>query len=182
MVEQVCTENPARGMFVRAGQARSLLSQREKAPPYGITSVTISRLLVAIDTHLAADEAAVVARMVPWRTVIASDVADAFTRPWAISFGVSGMLAEPALAVVPLVVRLLGGRTSEAVLGVVCIRPPAPGKSWQSSHGGCERHHKQSRHHNDPNASQGLPPPHLSMGGWTGQPPPSCRTIVVKIT
>jgi hypothetical protein len=70
--------------------------------------------LGAIDTHLAADEAAVVARMVPFRTVIASDVADALTR--LLLRG--GMPAEPALAVVLLVLRLLGGRTSEAARGL----------------------------------------------------------------
>ena len=60
MVEQVCTENPARGLSLAGRGELGAFSLREKAPPYGITSFTLSRLFLAIVTHLLGDSAAVV--------------------------------------------------------------------------------------------------------------------------
>jgi hypothetical protein len=107
----VYRKNPAQGLSLAGRGKLGVFSLREKTPPYGITSFTLSRLLGAIHIHLPGDEAGVVARMVPWRIVIASDVADALTR--LLLRG--GMLAEPAVR------RHLGGRTSEAVFRVICI-------------------------------------------------------------
>src|SRR3712207_507587 len=152
-------------------------SLRKEAPPYGITSFTLSRPVAAIATHRRELFAAVCAHAPVRIRLVSGDVADALTLLplYAILIGVPGMLAEPAV-----VRRYLGSRSSEAVR--VTWLAFLLGKSGQSSHHGCERHHKQSRHHNDTNAYQGSPPPLYGCGGWSGQPPPSCRTIVVKIT
>src|SRR5688500_16811448 len=124
--------------------------------------LTLSRLSAARGrTHLFADQAAVAARMVPLSSIVASDVADAVTRPWAISLGVPGMLAEPATAV-----RLVGGRISEAIrivwLALILFLATIAALTLTSrlvgqSGAACERQHEQNRQHNNTNASQGVP-------------------------
>jgi len=114
----VCTENPARGLSLTGRGEPGAFSLREEAPPYGITSFTLSRPFAAIATHRLELCAAVFAHAL---FVVFGDVADALTLPplFAISIGVAGMLAEPALTLISLLAvldRYLGSRSSEAVI------------------------------------------------------------------
>jgi len=102
-----------------------------------------------------ADEAAMVARVVPLSPIVASDVADALTR----LFLRGGMRAN-----IVVVARLLGDNRSKAVRVVWLARLLCLVGAWLTlairgggqSGAACERQHKQGQHHYNTNAPQGL--------------------------
>jgi hypothetical protein len=139
---------------------------------YGITLAWASRItgaignVVGVGSNLvvqSADEAAVVARVVPCLRVIASDAAHALTR--LILRG--GMLAN-----IVVVARLLGDHRSKAVRVVWPALLLCLGGAWLTltirgvgqSGADSERHHKQNQQHQY--ASKATPPFQLStLGG-----------------